>query len=401
MAVIPSPGLILPVSDRVVLVQGTPPLSPPGIARIAMIAGVPSVSINGGAYASFGTGGAAPSGTKESATILPVSDRLDIIQGTPPKSPIGCASLAIIGGVASLSVEGAAFASLGASGSASAGSALFPGFLPPTGWVDIIQGSPPVSRPGTARIACFPGATTLSISIEGGAYVTLGNSPPGTPTLWFDAQNIDGLGNSSLVDGQQIGTWTNLSSLGAAANAVQATGGLRPTFKLLGSSGKINNKSSVLFTPTQWMQTPNVANQAQPNVICAVMKPIAGNGTIADGNDGVNRNDLLFSGGTFQLFAGTSLYNSAIAATAGSYHVLRALFNAASSTIRVNKATSTAGTSPGTAILDGLSIGVAGDATTPINGEIVELLVYGAGTAPADALLDAYFDTKYGSSWPQ
>lgn len=226
-------------------------------------------------------------------------------------------------------------------------------------------------------------------------------SPPGAPILWFDAQNIDGTFNSSLVDGQALGTWLNGGSNGSGGNAVQATGGLRPTFKKVGSAGKINNLSSVLFTPTQWMQTANVASVAQPNVICAVCKPIAGNGTVADGNDGVNRNDLLFSGGTWQLFGGTALYNSTLAATAGVYHVLRALFNTTSSTIRANKTTSTAGTSPGAASLDGLSLGVAGDATTPMNGEIVEVIVYGAGTAPTDVLLDAYFDAKYGSSWPQ
>src|SRR6185312_5196157 len=155
------------------------------------------------------------------------------------------------------------------------------------------------------------------------------------------------------------------------------------------------------FTITQWMQTANVATFAQPNVICAVQKVVSSNGTIADGNDGVNRNDLLYSGGTFQLFAGAGLYNSGLSATNGVYNALRALFNTTSSTIRANKTTSVAGASPGTASLDGLSVGVAGDATTPANMELAELIVYGAGTQPTDGSLDTYFDTEFGSGWPQ
>jgi len=225
--------------------------------------------------------------------------------------------------------------------------------------------------------------------------------PPGSPIFWFSAQSIDGALNSTLVDGQQIGTWVNLGSTGAGGNLVQATAGLRPTFKLLASAGKINNKSSALFVPTQWMQTANTATFAQPNVICAVVRPNTGSGTVADGNDAVNRNDILLSGSTWQLFAGTALYNSTLAATANVYHVVRSLFNTTSSTIRANKVTSTAGTSPGAASIDGMSIGVAGDATTPLSGEVVEIVVYGAGTQPADGLLDSYFDGVYGSSWPQ
>lgn len=229
---------------------------------------------------------------------------------------------------------------------------------------------------------------------------SLSPPPPGTPVFLFDAQNIDGTANSSLVDGQTLGTWINGGSTGAGGNAVQATGGLRPTFKKVASAGKLNNLSSVLFTPTQWMQTANTATFAQPNVICVITK-IAAASTIADGNDAVNRNDILSSAGTWQQFAGTALYNSTLASGVGTYHVLRSLYNTTLSTIRANKVTSTPGTSPGAASIDGISLGVAGDATSPLNGEIVEVVVYGAGTAPADALLDAYFDAKYGSSWPQ
>ncbi len=226
-----------------------------------------------------------------------------------------------------------------------------------------------------------------------------GLSPPGTPVLWFDAQNIDGTNNSSLIDGQAIGTWTNLSSLGAAGNAVQATGGLKPTFKKVASAGKLNNLSSVLLTPTQWMQTANVATWNQPNTIWVVVNN-AGGGTrtFVDGNDASNRNDLLATA-TWEMFAGTALSDSTIAATTGKYMAIRATFNGASSSMRINKTSTGALATPGAALLDGLSIGVGGDATSPGAGEIVEIVVYNSATA--DTFLDSYFDTKYGSSWPQ
>jgi len=226
--------------------------------------------------------------------------------------------------------------------------------------------------------------------------------PPGTALLWFDPRSVDGQLNASMIDGQQIGTYVNLGTLGSAMNAVQATAGLRPTFKLLGSAGKLNNTPTVLCTPTQWMQTPNMTLQAQPNMVCFVGNPAdALTRTFADGNDAINRNDTFSSAAVWQQFAGTALNNSGLAATAGSYHVVSSFFNGTSSTIRANKVTSTPGTSPGAAGLDGLSIGVAGDATSPCSGQVGAILVYGAGVIPSQASIDAWFDAAFGSSWPQ
>jgi hypothetical protein len=273
--------------------------------------------------------------------------------------------------------------------------------LPPLGILTFPPGNRAIfsNENGTSILERIAGA--LQISDNGGTtFGPLGLIPPGAPVFWFDGQNIDGLGNSSLTDGQAIGTWTNGGSTGAGGNLVQATGGLRPTFKKVANAVKLNAKSSVLFTATQWMQTANTATFAQPNVVCFVMLPNVG-GTVHDGNDASNRNDTLISGGTFQLFATSALYDSTRPATANVYHVVQSLFSGTSSTVRANKVTSVAGTSPGAAVIDGMSLGIAGDALTPLTGEIVELFVYGAGTAPATGLIDAYFDTKYGSSWPQ
>lgn len=392
MTVIPSPGLILPVSDRVDLVQGNPPLSSPGIARIAMIAGVPSVSINGGAYASFGSGGAAPTGCLLSQSILPASDRLDIIMGNPPVSPAGAGRLAVIGGVVSLSIEGAAYASLGASGAAPSGVAIFPDALPPTGWIDIIQGNPPVSPAGIARIACFPGATTLSISINGAAYVTLGNTPPGSPTLNFDASNLDGSNNSTLTSGSQFGTANNLGSAGAAGNAVQATGANKPTFQ-----SDIGGLPAIQFSGGQWLSSGAITPFTQPSIIGIVVRSntlpaveFFCDGRVGGGNA---RQTILQESGTAQMASNSIVSDGTM--TAGKFAIIICNFNGASSSLQLDGAT-TSGLNPGTFALDGITLGASNAGTGPMTGYLRQLIAYtGAGQPTAAQLLTA-LQAKWG-----
>jgi hypothetical protein len=399
MAVIPSPGLILPISDRVDLVQGNPPLSPTGIARIAMIAGVPSVSINGGAYASFGSAGSAPSGTVQPQVRYLPTDHLDFIMGDPPVSPKGCGRLAVTtAGVASVSIESAAYASLGVSGAASTGCQLFPGFLYSTDYVDIVQGNPAVSLPGTARIACAPGSSTLSISINGAAYTTIAaNQPPGSPALWYDAQNVDGLNNSSMVDGQQVGTWVNLGSLGASGTLTQATASSRPIFRLVGAAGKINNKSAVegVTVNTTFMQTSSFTAQGTVYYIAAVVK--------AKSNPGVamlagETGDLFQWGlisGNQRLFQGGSSPTTGQTLTVGNWQSIGAQYNTASSFSTMDSVQSAnVNVTVVSGILGQFIIFNNGGINSSFDGFIVEMLAY-VGT-PAIAPINAYFVAKYG-----
>jgi hypothetical protein len=399
MAVIPSPGLILPISDRVDLVQGNPPLSPTGIARIAMIAGVPSVSINGGAYASFGSAGSAPSGTVQPQVRYLPTDHLDFIMGDPPVSPKGCGRLAVTtAGVASVSIESAAYASLGVSGAASTGCQLFPGFLYSTDYVDIVQGNPAVSLPGTARIACFTGATTLSISINGAAYVSLGSlAPPGAPRLWFDAQNIDGTNNSSLVDGQTIGTWVNLGSAGAGGNATQATAGVRPFFRLVAAAGKLNNKSGVQSDGTRFMSTPVLSAIAQPSLIAALLRSEtipALEFMIGDATGAAGSQELIQQSGTAQERSSPTVLNIGTM-QAAKFHSMNGLFNIASSQGRVDGVAGSVGT-VGSGTNDGMTLFANAGGGSGLTGYIIEALSYVGGGLPTAAAIEAYFVTKYG-----
>jgi hypothetical protein len=397
MAVIPSPGLILPTSDRIDLVQGNPALSSAGIARIAMVGGVPVVSINGGAYVSFGSAGAAPAGTRQPQVRYLPTDRLDIIQGNPPVSAAGCGRLAMIAGTASVSIEGAAYASLGTSGAASAGCALSPGFLYSTDYIDIIQGNPPVSAPGTARIACAPGATSLSISIEGAAYVPFGVSvsPPATNLLVrFFAQNLDGLGNSSLIDGQGMGTVVNLGSGGATYNVVQAVGANQPLYRAVAAAGKINNKPALEGDGARGMASGAIA-LAQPTTMFALVKVKSSQGAamITDGN--AAQMQWGFISLQSRLFCGAAALTGQ-SVTIGQWQLIVAQFNGASSFARMDGAQSGA-INPGGGSGDLLNFLQGQGAGFRLDAFCAEFLIYNALlTAPQIAAVETYFAAMYG-----
>ena len=68
--------------------------------------------------------------------------------------------------------------------------------------------------------------------------------PPGTPKVFLNGDNIDGLNNSTLTAGNPIASWTNLGSLGGTLT--QASGTLQPLF----NTNQINGFSAVTFDGT-------------------------------------------------------------------------------------------------------------------------------------------------------
>src|SRR6266446_5458351 len=69
--------------------------------------------------------------------------------------------------------------------------------------------------------------------------------PPGAAVLWYDAQDINLLGNVGINDADPIGTWKNKGSLGSAADLLQASAPNRPLFRKIAAVGKINNLSAL------------------------------------------------------------------------------------------------------------------------------------------------------------
>jgi hypothetical protein len=223
-------------------------------------------------------------------------------------------------------------------------------------------------------------------------------TPPGSPALWYDAQNIDGTNNGSLVNLQTIGTWKNLGSLGAAGDVLQATAGLKPQYVAIASGGKLNNKSCVRSDGTRTMQSGALTTLNQPTLVAVVAMTTTIAGGICDIVDGrtAARNILGRNGAPFLGFAG-SFVTPVGNFVANTYHGLNLNFNGAASIGRFDGAASGA-VNPGAGGLDGVTLFSDLAAGSLWTGDIIELLVYNGGGQPTAAQVEAYFTTRYGAT---
>jgi hypothetical protein len=223
-------------------------------------------------------------------------------------------------------------------------------------------------------------------------------APPGTPSLWFSAQNIDGLSNTSLVDGQTLATWVNLGSLGASGNVLQAVAGMKPAFKLVASAGKLGNKSCVRSDGARWMQSGALTTLTQPNLVAAVAMTTsvaAGFRWITDGRTS-ERNIVGQNGTPVEAFA-NSFVQPVNGWAANSYQSVNVNFNGAVSIGRLDGVAGSA-VNPGTGGLDGITLfsDLAGGSLW--TGDIVEVLIYTGGGQPTAAQVEAYFVSAYGAT---
>lgn len=213
--------------------------------------------------------------------------------------------------------------------------------------------------------------------------------------LWFSAQNIDGSNNSTLTDGQTIGTWVNLGTLGAAGNLIQATAGLRPTYVLVASAGKLGNKSCVRSDGTKMMQTAAISAMAQPNLVAAVAMTTTVAGGICCITDGrtAQRHIVGRNAAFVEIYAGSFVIPGGTWA-ANTYSTINCNFNGASTVARFNGTQTTI--NPNTNSLDGLTVFADLAGGSLWNGDIVEVVVNDDGSLTA-ATAEAQFVTNYGA----
>jgi hypothetical protein len=385
----------MPVGVAIDIAEGPAPAAPNGVTRIARVGGVLVQSTDGANYVPLST---PMTPTAPGSSGGRAGTAIDIAEGAVGPSRNGVTRIARTGGALVQSTDGANYAPLSSAMSPTAPGSS--GFGPVGGAIDIAEGPAGPSVLGVTRIARIGGV--LMVSIDGAPYAPLaGVVPPGTPSLWFDGQNIDGLNNSSLVDGQQLGTWLNLGSLGAGGNLVQATGATKPLFRLVAAAGKINNKSGVENTGTMQMSTLALTSQPQPNMVAFLYRQTAlANGQLWDASTGGGRqfNQMLIAGpGTIQMFAGAGPVPTTAAIATGTWETVVNAFNGVSSYVRLN-GVQTANVNPGTNALDSLRIFTDVSAVAPITGIIVELLEYSGGSQPTAAQIEAYFTSKYGAT---
>jgi len=250
------------------------------------------------------------------------------------------------------------------------------------------------SRPAAYRPA-YPASTSPHYPSVGSPHYPDVLGPPGAPILWFDAQDINLLGNAGIADNDPVGTWKNKGSLGTAGDLVQATAGFRPKFKKIASAGKLGNLSGVLADGVDdTMSTAGFAAKAQPNFYIAVMRidNTAAAWILQNGDGGgVQRNQISSAGTTLNLYAG-SVYASAAAVVQGTFHTVAGLFNGATSIAYVDGAAAASGNA-GAQPLGAFEI-FAAAAGTFFTGYLIELLGY--NSAQAEPAARAYLAAKYG-----
>jgi hypothetical protein len=98
---------------------------------------------------------------------------------------------------------------------------------------------------GSTPTAISPVAKVAVVSVPGAP-----TTPAGTSALWWDAQDIDGSGNSTLANGAYVTTWKDKS--GNANDGLKQATGTGPVFNQ--TLPALNNKSSVRFTGVKAQQ---------------------------------------------------------------------------------------------------------------------------------------------------
>ena len=204
--------------------------------------------------------------------------------------------------------------------------------------------------------------------------------------LWLAADKITG-----LSDADPVVTWEDES--GTGDDPTQGTADLRPTYQ----TGELNSLPVVRYDASNDRLVVALATDlVQPITQFGVVKigaDTATNRQIDGGDTGATRCVTFINGGNWELFAGTLLSGAAISADTWYYFI--ALFNGASSSLRVNGSEVLSGDA-GAQDHGGYSIGSAFDGSAVWQSDFAEYGIQdGAISAGEITSLEAYIVDKY------
>lgn len=202
----------------------------------------------------------------------------------------------------------------------------------------------------------------------------------GTVRSWFKANAIAG-----LVDNDLVASWVDSGPYAIAA--LQATSGLRPTYKTA-----VQNGLPVVRFATSKVMLSSTAFGTQPRTVVAVYQKTgtASTNVIGGGTSSASVYDVNNMAG---IYAGSAAPGT-VASSA--WKVVVAYLNGSGSTIQTN-ANSPETISPGTTgFSNGYSLGAYNSTgTDALNGDIGELIVYD-GSITSVAALVAALRSKWG-----
>jgi lysophospholipase L1-like esterase len=218
-------------------------------------------------------------------------------------------------------------------------------------------------------------------------------SPPGNPIMWFDAQDVDGAGNTSMVDGAAVATWVNKGTIGSAGNAVQPTPSKRPIFSASIDPPQISNKAGVMFDGVNdCLRSSPFTLQAGPWTF-GMLSRIVPNGTQA--MFGTATSTTYVQGTNFHMGGSIDAATGLVVATdSGQWEVYTGVYNGASTVARLLGLQATVDS--GTSSVDRVSIGaLAAQEQWFFSGPIVELVIYAGAGQPTQIQIENYFAQKY------
>jgi hypothetical protein len=223
---------------------------------------------------------------------------------------------------------------------------------------------------------------------------------PWTPFSWYSAQNVNRSGNTGIGDGTNLASWNNLGTIGAAADNARQAGNC--LFHKVAAIGRMGNLSGVEFDGTGWMTTPLFAARAATWILGMVVMlpfPTVGSWGWCDGSS-TSRGGLFTSAGTEHIsMASSGIADSGLAITTNTFETVVAVFNGASSFVRLN-ATQSANINP--AIGGGLTGVTLGSLITGIDIAHIFILEYMASDQAVDIAnptgFEAWAAASYGAT---
>lgn len=243
---------------------------------------------------------------------------------------------------------------------------------------------------------------------------TGGRAVPFLPTdiaglqLWLDANDPatlfqDAAKTTAAGDGDVVGAWADKS--GQGNDATQATTSKKTSYH----TGILNGKPVVRFDGTDDRLTKipwNGGNVTQPVSIFIAFQLIAlaaAEGILVDGDDTTRRN-MVFKNTPANNYwaynAGSSVASTEAADT--STHIISAIFNGASSVLRIDGVQIAAG-DPGAQITGGITIGgFVDDSRFSSNVNMGEIIEYEDTTITGDEIsqIESYLATRWGVTFP-
>lgn len=196
-----------------------------------------------------------------------------------------------------------------------------------------------------------------------------------SPSAWWKADAITG-----LTDGQVVTTW--LDSSGNSKDVTQATVANKPLYK----TAIVNGKAVVRYVDST--DELAVGSVAQKTVLAVATMPAGVDGAVVQGTAYMYRAN---ADGFLRIYGGTE-FTTAGAITGGTFYVLGAVFNGASSVATVNGTTYNG--NAGVAGTGSLSIGSGTGRTA---GDVAEVIVFSTVLSAADRRsVESYLGAKYG-----